>query len=325
MVWMLAACSLQGPPPDAHGTVLHAGPHTLLVQHDDLRNRVVPGVERYEASGLGVAPGDGIDLFLDDGRVRSVAVTGPEELPAGFVAGGVPLVGTVVNVDGVRVTIDHEAVPDVMPAMVMGFGLAPWEASGLTVGDRVEARLLRSGYGWQLVDPVVTGHVEGGLRKDVKPLAPGEVLPRTELVAEDGRPIVVGAGQGVPTLLTYIYTRCPDPDFCPAIGQRLAALQGSMRGGRIVTVSIDPDHDTPEVLAAWGRAMGADTAVWRLARAEPLALQDLALYGGQHVTIDGGRISHLHRVLILDADGRLVERYDTNAWPMDRVVGQLAP
>lgn len=324
MVWMLVACSwIEAPPPDAHGTVLHRGRDTLLVQHDDLRNRVVPGVERYPSVEADLNPGDGVDLVLEGSTVRSVRVTGPEPLPTDFVVGGVGLVGTVVNIDDGRLMVDHEAIPDVMPAMVMGFSLAPWELEPLSIGDRIGARLLKSGYGWQLVDVEVTGHTEVELRADVKPLEPGQTLPRTELVAEDGASLVLGEGQGVPTVVTFIYTRCPDPSFCPAIAARMAALQGRLDSERIVTVTLDPENDTPEVLAAWGRTMGADPDVWRLARAEPLALQDLALRAGQHVTVDGGKISHLHRFLVLDSGGRLVRRFDDNRWSMDEMVEAL--
>lgn len=325
MLWILTACSLlETPTPDAHGTVLHAGRDTLLVQHDDLRNRVVPGMERYPAVSGSLAPGDGVDLWLTDGRVDRLVVTGPEPLPTDFLPGGHALVGTVVNLDDGRAMVDHEPIEGVMPSMVMGFGLAPWELEPLTVGDRIQARLLRSGYGWQLIDVDITGHVDVALRGDVQPLEPGEVLPRTELVAEDGSPLVLGAGQGVPTLLTFIYTRCPDPAFCPATAARLAALQGTLDGARIVTVTLDPENDTPTVLAAWGEVMGADTSVWRLARAEPLALQELALRAGQHVTVDGGKISHLHRFLALDADGRLVQRFDDDRWSQESMRAALA-
>lgn len=315
------------PPATTHGTLIHAGPETALVQHEDLRGRIAAGVERYrltEPGALaGIGPGDHVDLWLTGEVLDRAVVTGRDALPDGFVAGGSPVVGTVVNVDGIRVTVDHEAVPGVMGAMVMGFGLAPWEASRFATGDRIEGRLLRSGYGIQLVDPVKTGSADASLRTDVAPLAPGDVLPRTELVAEDGSSLVLGAGQGVPTALTYIYTNCPDPSFCPAIAARLAALQPLVAGARIVTVTLDPDHDDLAALSAWGRAVGADPTIWRLARAEPVVLQELALRGGQHVTIDGGRISHLHRLLILDANGALIERYDDNLWPRERVAAQL--
>ncbi len=319
-------------PPDTHGTLLHVGTETVLVQHDDLRGRIVTGVERYQKTPdvdlLPLAPGDHIDLWLDGPEATQsleyAVKTGADEVSDSVRSGGHALKGTVVNIDGIRVSIDHEPIDGVMPAMVMGFGLAPWEASALAPGDVIEAQLLDTDYGWQLVNPVKTGHAEVELRSDVKPVQVGEVLPRTELVAEDASPVVVGEGQGTRTLLTYIYTQCPDPTFCPAIGARLAALQKKLDGGRIVTVTLDPEHDSTEVLAAWGELMGADTSIWRLARAKPLVLQDLALRGGQRVTVDGGRISHLHRILILDEDGTVIERYDDDRWPTDRVVQQLS-
>jgi protein SCO1/2 len=339
--WMLAllGCgSTPDPPPvperaaSTHGTLLHLGKQTVLVQHDDLRGRIVTGVERYQKNAdldlLPLTAGDHIDLWLDgpEGQqtLEYAVKTGADAVSDSIRSGGHALKGTVVNVDGIRVSVDHEPIEGVMPAMVMGFGLAPWEAGALSPGDVIEGRLLSTDYGWQLVDPVKVGESPVELRSDVKPVEVGQVLPRTELVAEDGTSIVVGEGQGTRTLLTYIYTQCPDPTFCPAIGARLAGLQSKLDGGRIVTVTLDPENDTTQVLAAWGELMGADTTKWRLARAEPLVLQELALRGGQRVTVDGGRISHLHRILILDEDGALIERYDDDRWPTDRVVEQLA-
>lgn len=320
----IAAPSVPPTPPTTHGRVVHAGADTLVVQHDDLRGRVVTGIERYRWDGPGeaangdAAAGDEVNLWLEGDEVVFLQ---PVERYTPSPAHR--LKGTVVNIDGNRVMVDHEAIPGVMNAMVMGFGVAPWELGTLAPGATIEAHLIESPYGWQLVDIHQTGTVPTAARTDIAPLAPGEQLHRAVLTAEDGSEITVGAGQGVPTALTYIYTRCPDPSFCPAIAARMASLQDQLRTARIVTVSIDPDHDTPERLAAWGTSMGADFGKWRLARAEPTVLQGLALAGGQHVTADGGRISHLHRLLILDAEGKLIERYDDNRWPMDRVVQQL--
>lgn len=341
-LWMLAliGCGSRAPDPPpvpetpatTHGTLLHLGTDAVLVQHDDLRGRIVTGVERYRPSAdlaqLSVRPGDHVDLWLSGAegtQTLDYAVkTGVDEVSDSVRSGGHALKGSVVNIDGIRVSVDHEPIEGVMPAMVMGFGLAPWEASALSPGDVVEARLLDTDYGWQLVELETVGRTDVALRSDVQPVEVGQVLPRTELVAEDGSSIVVGEGQGTRTLLTYIYTQCPDPTFCPAIGARLAGLQGKLAAGRIVTVTLDPENDTTQVLAAWGELMGADTTRWRLARAEPLVLQELALRGGQRVTVDGGRISHLHRILVLDEDGTLIERYDDDRWPTERVVEQLA-
>ena len=171
MLWLIATLACDpGPPPTTHGTVLHVGSETVLVQHDDLRGRVVTGVERYlrgEADLSGVTPGSHVDLWLDDVTVQQARVTGQDALPTGFVKGGHPLSGAVVNVDGIRVTVDHEAIPGVMGAMVMGFGLAPWEAERLARGDLIEGRLLGTDYGYQLLDPVKTGHRELKLRDDM--------------------------------------------------------------------------------------------------------------------------------------------------------------
>lgn len=333
----LAACpAAQVPPsdaPTAEGTVLYIGDSVLLVQHDDTRGRTVAGVTRYAVPGE-LRPAD-----LDEGHlvrlwvepdtaplaVDRLEIAGRRPLPERSVAGGHDLKGTVVRRDDAVLTIDHGPVPGVMPPMVMPFRVGTERAEAFAPGDQLTARLVVSDYGMHLEELERTGRGDTHLRGDIQPLRIGDVLPATEVVLEDGSSSAIGAGQGVPTALAFLYTRCPDPTFCPLLASRLAALQGELAGrARIVTVTLDPDHDTPEVLAAYGARVGADPSVWRLGRVEPLVLDQLALRSGLSVTVQGNKIAHRVRMLVLDADGRLLERYDDNDWPRARVASQLA-
>ncbi|MEZ4320132.1 MAG: SCO family protein [Myxococcota bacterium] len=304
-------------PPDLVGVVLYAGDHTVLVEPDG-----APGVRRLEAGTERPTPGATHAFWLEGDHVQRSAERGAGTVPEGWSAEGLPVRGTVMERSESRVVLDHSAIPTVMDAMVMGFTVAPHEAAPLMPGDTVEARIVRSRYGWQLVEPVKTGTADVWTDAGVPALLVGDTLESVTLEGPDG-PVTVGAGQGEPTLLTFVYTRCPDPSFCPAIAARLAALESQLVGGRILTVTLDPDHDTLPVLARWSKSVGAGER-WVTARLTGDALRALALRSGQHVTVQGARISHLHRVLVLDAEGVLIERYDDDAWPADRVVRQLA-
>jgi protein SCO1/2 len=230
----------------------------------------------------------------------------------------------VVRIDGARITVDHEAVPGMMMAMVMPFDVLPSEARQLKPSDRVRGTLLDTGYGFRLVEVARTGTGEAALRKGVDALTHGERFPGVQVPIEDGRTVVVGEGQDKPTALTFLYTTCPDPNFCPAVSMRMAALQEAVgTDARILAITIDPRIDSVAVLQRYGRGVGADPEIWSFGRLEPVHLQRVAMLSGMSVTERGGKIEHLLRLLILDEDGRLVERYDDNAWPLDRVVRQL--
>ena len=246
--------------------------------------------------------------------------------------------GTVVEVrPPSEVVLDHHEVPGLMPEMTMPFTVKdPSLLDGLEPGDTVYARLIAEDAGWYLAD--VREHNKPGARKpakqpdpapaasDVAPLRPGQVLPATTLTLSDGSTLTVGHGQSGPVLVTFIYTRCPRPDFCPAITSRMQALQGELSAGEatLISVTIDPAHDTPEVLTAYAEKAGADAAIWRFARPDEAQLQTLSRRAA--LTIDTGvgeEILHSLRTWVLDHEGRLVERYDDARFPADRVLQQL--
>jgi len=179
MWWLLASCTWSpSVPPDARGVVLFVDDETLVVQHEDLLGRIAPGVERYRTErrvSLGV--GDTVDLWHQELVFERASKTGSVALKPVLAAGGHPLMGTVVNIDGNRVMVDHEPIDGVMGAMVMGFGVSSWEAASLEEGSKITGRLLPTDYGWQLVDVEVVGTAPATQRTDVDPLQAGDVLP----------------------------------------------------------------------------------------------------------------------------------------------------
>ncbi|MFT5453967.1 MAG: protein SCO1/2 [Myxococcota bacterium] len=236
--------------------------------------------------------------------------------------------GTVIEVTGPRdLVLDHEAIDGLgMSAMVMDFRVSdPGMLDGIKPGDRVYARMILEREGAVLEKLRVTGHraIEPAVAGP-GPVRPGGRLPRTEITLPDGSSWVVGEGQAGPTALTFLYTTCPMPEFCPAIVMRLQALQAALpEGAYIVAVTIDPGSDTPQVLAAYARIVGAE-GQWHFARAEGKVLTHLAMRAALSVQRGGAAIEHGVRLLVLDAEGDLVERYDDTRWPLDRVVEQLS-
>ncbi len=235
--------------------------------------------------------------------------------------------GTVVEVSSpTEIVLDHGNVPGLMGPMVMPFVLDAAITPPLRPGDRVVGRMAIEDGRAHLVKVRVTGFTAPAEPdpSDVVPVRPGQLFPRTEIPAADGSTWVVGSGQPGPTVLTFLYTTCPLPAFCPLTVAHLQALQPKLpAGARQIAVTVDPERDTLELLAAYGTNVGVQPDRWGLGRLEPAALADLARRSGLSVVRENDGIVHALRWLVLDAEGRLIERYDDNAFPMDRVLQQL--
>ena len=250
-------------------------------------------------------------------------------LLAGCYGGDVYIVkGVVVEVHAPHeVVLDHEAIPGLMGAMVMPYEVQdPSMLTDLHPGDQITARYVVREQGSAIVDLRVTGHQPPPTVSDGPvPVRVGDGSAATPLPLSDGTTLVLGPDQVDRVALTFVYTRCPNPEFCPAMIARLQALQqalGDAAGTRIVAVTLDPDHDTLDVLKAYATTVGAGPR-WTFARVDQAALGDLSMRAGLPVMREGGQIAHGLRLLVLDRGGTLVERYDDANFPIDRVVQQL--
>lgn len=242
-----------------------------------------------------------------------------------------PLVGQVVRVERStsRVTIRHEDIPGFMPAMTMPFPVKPAALlDGREPGDLVTATLLVDGAEVWIGTLTKTGHA---------PLPPEEANPAGVLVPGDrvadqafidhrNQPLALDWLDGHVSVVTFVYTRCPLPEFCPAIDSRFVALQeeiagapaGSpMAGVRLLSVTIDPAYDTPGVLRAHAARLGVDDRAWRLVTAEPDVIEAFGRQFGLDVLQRGpgpADIVHSLRTIILDRDRRIVEMLGGAQW-----------
>ncbi len=322
---VLAACN---EPRTDHGTLLLATGTQWVVQHDDPLSRVVQGTEVYAYTDTTIVAGSHVDLWLDRdndgfGTIRRTSVTGTDPLVPNHIDGGAPVVGTVIRTEPSKLLVDHEPIPDVMPGMVMPFIAGRADIMRLTPGDRVTGTMTSSAYGYVLADIDIIGSVdvEGAPQGD--PLELGAALSRFELAGHTGEPVIIGVGQRGPTVVAFVYTTCPDPNYCPATVAKLQAVLGNLTGTQqLVAVTIDPATDTVAVLAEYANLVGAEAPQWTFARPEPAQLHSLAVAAGLTVSHRSGRIAHSTRLLVLDADGQLVRRFDDNNFaPMDVTEG----
>jgi protein SCO1/2 len=239
-----------------------------------------------------------------------------------FVAGDTYTVHGVVRDVGERsVKLEHGAVPGVFAEGDTTFVVDPNLARQLRPGDLVQANLMTADDGTvRIIGAKVTGHEEPLALPPgaVIALAEGEQLPALTMPGVDG-PVTIGAGQGVPTVLTFLFTSCPMPEACPLLASKLKELQGQLGQARIVSVTLDPARDSLEVLKAYGAERGADPAQWTFARLELDELKTLLLRAGASRVESQGDILHSLHILVLDADGRLIWRGSDNSWDVAEV------
>jgi protein SCO1/2 len=166
--------------------------------------------------------------------------------------------------------------------------------------------------------------------------APGDQVPDFKLRNQDGRPIRLGQFKGKALLVTFIYTRCPRPDFCPRVtrnfaevNRNLAASPGIYAKAHLLCVSFDPEHDTPDRLRAYGvQYIGSDAAGafdhWDFAVPEEPVLKQMAQYFDVGMSDAGdGSITHTLSTTLIGPDGKVVRFYPGNEWTAEQVAADV--
>lgn len=245
----------------------------------------------------------------------------------------------VVKPDGSELVVHHDEVKGFMPAMTMPFRLKdPALARGRLPGDLIRATLMVTDEEAWLTAIEKTGWAPTPERQEsaqpaVALVKPGETVPDETLVDQDGQAFRVSSLNGSAVLLTFIYTRCPLPDFCPRMDVFFAAVQKAIKEGRLrdpvrlVSVSFDPDFDTPAELRAHASRVGADKALWTFATAPRARVEAWGARLGLSVIRDEKNpsdITHNLRTAVIDRQGRLVTILEGNRWTPDQAIAALA-
>lgn len=218
--------------------------------------------------------------------------------------------GVVLRVDRAQqsITVSHRAIPGYMEAMAMPFRVAKAaELDGLTPGSRIEFRL-NVGRGRSFLSHVrqrQIGFDDVPVARTFKKLATGEAVPDFVLTDQQGRAVRMSEFRGRPVAIDFIYTRCPLPEVCPRLSANFALLQKRF-GAKIVllSISIDPLYDTPEVLAEYGRRWRAGPD-WHFLTGEADQIQAAAGPYGLLYWPEEGLMTHSSATALIGRDGRL--------------------
>ncbi|HEX8146043.1 MAG TPA: SCO family protein [Pyrinomonadaceae bacterium] len=247
------------------------------------------------------------------------------------------LKGKVVSVDRAKgeVSVEHEEVKGYMPAMTMDFPLRDAEALKVVeAGDRLQAALVITDDGYWLDTPVITKGLSGG---PVTPPAggdepqPGAEVPDVKLVNQDGRPLSTKQFRGRALVVTFVYTRCPLPDYCPLMSANFARLNsaitedaGLRKRAHLLSVTLDPEYDSPPVLKAYGSTYaGGKFDNWDFVTGEPGEVRRLAEFFGLTYKAEGDQVIHSLRTAVVTPDGKLLKIYRGNEWKPEEVLSDL--
>jgi protein SCO1/2 len=296
-----------------------------------------PGSKRVSGLALVVAAGLACARHPAENVPTRAADSAADKAPA---TKTYPLRGEIISVDrrSGAVSIRHEEIAGFMPAMTMPFSLKGQDIlEDLQAGDRVEGKLRIRGDESDLIDLTVTEMATPTFRLDTsggsatlraaRPvLKPGEAVPDFSMTTQDGKTLRLSDLRGDVVALTFIYTRCPVPDFCPLMDQKFATLAQRIavnpdreRRVRLISVSFDPEHDTPEVLARHARLRGAKPPLWAFAVAGHEELRKVAEPLGLMYGPTPNEIVHSLSTAIIAPDGTLARLDTGNKWTPDDI------
>lgn len=237
-----------------------------------------------------------------------------------------------------EVLIRHGDIEGFMPGMTMPFKVRDRALlEGRAPGDLVKASLLVAETDAWLASLDKTG--EAPLTETatippaafVTPLGPGDVAPDTSLVDQTGAALSLAEWAGSAAAVTFMYVRCPLPQFCPLLDRRFAEVQRlitedpALRDrARLLSVSFDPDADTPARLQAHADKLGANPGIWRFATA-PREVVDrfAATFGVSVIREQDSTITHNMRTAVIGPDRRVVSVHEGSDWTSAQIAEDL--
>lgn len=261
-----------------------------------------------------------------------------------------------INRDKMEILVKHEEIPGLMAAMTM-----PWKVQHATMLDNLgPGDLITSEVVVENNQGVVTKITKLGTAKPdvpapgaparpgVKYLTPGDTVPNQTFIDQNGRTRNLDALRGDrPLAITFIYTKCPIPTFCPAMDRQFAEAQALIKekglAGKagLLSVSFDPKNDTPAVLTQHAKKLGADPKVWtfvtgdreeidRFASSLLLTLVRPSASSGRPESIEGREqaanpeeIGHTLRTTVIDKHGKIAKSYSGADWTPAELVADL--
>ena len=250
------------------------------------------------------------------------------------------LQGQILSIepDHMQANIKHEEIKGFMAAMTMPYKVRDAkEFATLKPGDLINSTLVIVSNDAYLKDVKKVGEAPlassaPSASSGFELLKPGEAIPDVPMLDQDGRKTSISSLKGQTVVLTFIYTQCPLPTFCPLMDRHFVTIQERLKADpalakvHLATVSFDPVTDTPPVLKKHAQQLGADLTRWTFFTGDRDDIDKFASRFG--VTIgrdmsDPKNITHNLRTVIIDPDGKLKKTYTGNEWTPDQILADL--
>jgi cytochrome oxidase Cu insertion factor (SCO1/SenC/PrrC family) len=287
-------------------------------------SRIAPFARKFEGTAR---------LAYKSLQVRAVLVLGLSLawFQIGTAAKLIPVHGYVLSPPrNGNVIMRVDRVVGMLPGGVYAVRLPAAGGTFPSPGTEVDALLTQRGSALSLYDRPVAAprFVAGSVNPLIKHiLTAGDRAPAYTLVDQDGRPLRLDRISGKVTVLSFVFSRCPDETVCPAISGKFAYLQSHLdpRYFHLVEVTLDPVYDSPAVLSAYGRRFDANPRIWSLVTGEPSEVKDVIDAFGV-ASIANGSASYIHnvRLVLIDRHGIVHDVVQTADWNPDDVVAMAS-
>lgn len=222
-----------------------------------------------------------------------------------------------------RVVISHREIPGYMPAMAMPFSvrdkrdllrLRPGMRVRFELQVKAQEAIIRS------IKPIAIEPL-----KDVPVLRPslkmGDEVPDFQLTDQSGEEIRLSSLRDKPVLLDFIYTRCPLPEVCPRLSANFAYLQKKFGSQvQLVSLTLDPTWDKPEVLRDYAKRWRADTQSWHFLTGTMEQVRNVAAQFGVVYYPEDDALVHSSVVVLIGRDGRIAGTVEGTSYPLRQLV-----
>ncbi len=252
------------------------------------------------------------------------------------------LQGEVIAVDSAahQITVAHQDIPGLMAGMTMPFLVGPndeWVFGKIGPGDQIHATLVLGKHA-ELQEISFTKQAADATDGATTIHLPqvGEQVPDFSFVNQNGKRIHLSQFRGKPLLLTFIYTRCPMPDFCLLMSNNFGEILKQLHEdpkvfdqAQLMSISIDPEHDTPDILRQYGKRYVGEIDPsfqhWQFATGSPEQMQKAADFFGLSYNQKSGQIVHSLSTVLIGPDGKVLKVYLGNDWkPADAAAAYKA-
>ena len=243
--------------------------------------------------------------------------------------------------DRSTIEIQHENIPDFMPSMTMPFVTRdPKQIADLRTGEAISFRMAVTKKDFwienvkkirredvNVAEPKRTPAVSAD--RDTR-LTEGDKMRPFSLTNQNGERISLDTFHGNSFVLTFVFTRCPVPNFCPRMSNNFEELQEAIKSGtgtlattRLLSVTLDPAYDTPKILSDYAAFHHADSKIWSFATGDEKEIDSLTRAFSVYRQNEGGTISHGLATALINKEGKIDKIWRGNAWTPAEIIKEI--